>query len=172
MSDRESELVRRLAAVRARLAAAAEAAGRATREIELLPITKLFPTSDVMILSRLGCRACGESRVQEASTKMAELAELPGTHPIDWHMVGQIQRNKVNSLASWAHTAHSVSSVGVVDALDRAVQTALEKGRRRHRLRVYIQISLDADTSRGGVDVSAAGAIDELCGRADACEAL
>ncbi|MGH3597225.1 MAG: YggS family pyridoxal phosphate enzyme, partial [Mycobacterium sp.] len=63
-SDRESELADALAALRSRIAAAAEAAGRNVDEIELLPISKFFPATDVVILSRLGCPAFGESREQ------------------------------------------------------------------------------------------------------------
>src|SRR5262249_56997862 len=74
--NRESELTHALASVRSRLAAAAEAAGRNVGEIELLPITKFFPATDVAILSRLGCRCVGESRDQEAAAKVAEVARL------------------------------------------------------------------------------------------------
>src|ERR1700731_1644618 len=105
--DRESELTHALAAVRSRLATAAEAAGRNVGEIELLPITKFFPATDVAILSRLGCRSVGESRDQEASAKVSELARLASSslassslassrddlRDMHWHMVGRIQRN-------------------------------------------------------------------------------
>jgi PLP dependent protein len=171
---RESELARALATVRSRLAAAAEAAGRNVEEIELLPITKFFPATDVAILSRLGCRSIGESREQEASRKIGELAQLlgPRSQHVHWHMVGHVQRNKTGSLARWAHTVHSVSSSRVVAALDRAVGAALASGHRRHPLRVYLQISLDGDVSRGGVDISAPGAVDELCAQVEASEGL
>ncbi len=157
--DRESELADALAALRSRLAAAAEAAGRKVDEIELLPITKFFPATDVAILSRLGCSAFGESREQEAAVKVVEVARLlgPASTPVRWHMVGQIQRNKARSLANWADTAHSVSSTRVARALDRAVAAARSDGRREEPLRVYVQISLDGDVSRGGVDVSDPG---------------
>src|SRR5262249_40268727 len=79
--NRESELTLALAAVRSRLALAAEAVGRNVSEIELLPITKFFPATDVAILSRLGCRSVGESREQEASAKVAELAQLAAASP-------------------------------------------------------------------------------------------
>ncbi|OHV04324.1 YggS family pyridoxal phosphate-dependent enzyme [Mycobacterium talmoniae] len=172
--DRESELAAALAALQTRLAAAAEAAGRNISEIELLPITKFHPVTDIAILARLGCRAFGESRAQEAAAKVSELTTLPGVaaDAVHWHMVGRIQRNKVASVAGWAHTAHSVSSVPVAAALDRAVAAALDDGRRRHRLRVYVQISLDGDTARGGVDVSAPDAVDELCAAVDSAAAL
>jgi pyridoxal phosphate enzyme (YggS family) len=169
--ERESELVAALAALRSRLAAAAEAATRKVDQIEVLPITKFFPATDVAILSRLGCTAFGESREQEAAAKVGEVARLLGgfagghSSPprVRWHMVGQIQRNKARSLATWAHTAHSVSSTRVVRALDRAVAAALSEGRRDNPLRVYVQVSLDGDVSRGGVDISNPGAVDEIC---------
>ncbi|MEE6177745.1 YggS family pyridoxal phosphate enzyme [Mycobacterium sp. 050134] len=172
--NREAELTHALAVVRSRLAAAAEAAGRNVGEIELLPITKFFPATDVAILSRLGCRAVGESRDQEASAKVAEVARLaetakgsasPWADPrgIRWHMVGHIQRNKARSLARWAHAAHSVDSVPLVTALDRGSAVALADGHRAEPLRVYVQLSLDGDVSRGGVDISNAKAVDQVC---------
>jgi pyridoxal phosphate enzyme (YggS family) len=172
--DRESEVAEALAALRARLAAAAEAAGRNVEEIELLPITKFFPATDVAILYRLGCPAVGESRDQEASAKVREVAELlgPTARPLQWHMVGQIQRNKARSLAGWAHTVHSVSSTQVVDALDRAVGAALDEGGRAHPMRAYVQISLDGDVSRGGVDIAQPAAVDDVCARIEASESL
>lgn len=80
-----------------------------------------------------------------------------------WHMVGRIQRNKARSLARWAHTAHSVDSSRLVTALDRAVSTALSEGRRPEPLRVYVEVSLDGDVSRGGVDITGPGALDQVC---------
>jgi uncharacterized pyridoxal phosphate-containing UPF0001 family protein len=193
--ERESELADALTALRSRLAAAAEAASRNVEEIELLPITKFFPATDVAILSRLGCAAFGESREQEAAAKVGQVARLLGlptqgegeTVPrgpagsadrnrtssrVRWHMVGQIQRNKARSLAEWADIVHSVSSTRVVGALDRAVAAALGDGRRQDPLRIYVQISLDGDVSRGGVDVSNPGAVDEICAQVGASESL
>jgi PLP dependent protein len=167
--NRESELTLALASVRSRLAAAAEAARRNVSEIELLPITKFFPATDVAILSRLGCRAVGESREQEAAKKRAELARMSGSYPqadllgLHWHMVGHIQRNKARALAEWAHTAHSIDSPRLVAALGQAVAAALAAGRRRAPMRVYVQVSLDGDLSRGGVDMLTPGAVDKVC---------
>ena len=176
--NRESELTLALAGVRSRLAAAAEAAGRNVGEIEVLPITKFFPATDVAILSRLGCRSVGESRDQEASAKVAEVARLASAPPraalrdMHWHMVGRIQRNKARSLANWAHTAHSVDSPRLAIALDRAVSAALGDGRRQNPLRVYVEVSLDGDVSRGGVDVLTRGAVDGVCAQVEESKSL
>jgi PLP dependent protein len=171
-SARERELADALAAVRARIARAAEAAGRNADEIELLPITKFFPAGDVLILRRLGCLQFGESRENEASHKSQEVGAVLGAEPIRWHMVGQIQRNKARSIAGWAYAAHSVDSARVIAALDRAATTALQQGRRAEPLRVYLQLSLDGDESRGGVDIGRPDSVDELCAAAAAANGL
>ncbi|WP_082691091.1 YggS family pyridoxal phosphate-dependent enzyme [Mycobacterium sp. GA-1199] len=171
-SSREVELSEALVAVRTRLAAAAEAAGRDIGEIELLPVTKFFPAGDVAILRRLGCEAFGESREQEASNKVSEIASIPDIGPIRWHMVGRIQRNKARSIAGWAYAAHSVDTRKLVDALSRAASSALDEGRRAEPLRVFIQVSLDGDEKRGGVDLNRPHAVDELCAAAHAASGL
>jgi len=171
-SGRERELADALSALRARLTHAAEAAGRNADEIELLPITKFFPASDVLILRNLGCLEFGESREQEASNKSAEVGAVLGGEPIRWHMVGRIQRNKARSIAGWAYAAHSVDSAKVIAALDRAAGEALEHGRRAEPLRVYLQLSLDGDESRGGVDIGRPDSVDGLCAAVESADGL
>jgi pyridoxal phosphate enzyme (YggS family) len=171
-SAREGELADALAAVRARLARAAEAAARNADEIELLPITKFFPAEDVLILHRLGCREFGESREQEASKKSAKVRAVLGSQPIRWHMVGRIQRNKARSIAGWAYAAHSVDNAKLIAALGRAAAHALEQGGRTEPLRVYLQLSLDGDESRGGVDIGRPDSVDELCAAVAATDGL
>jgi pyridoxal phosphate enzyme (YggS family) len=171
-TTREVELETALTLVRERLARAAEAAGRDRAEIELLPITKFFPATDVLILSHLGCDAFGESREQEAAAKFAECNSAQPDSPIRWHMVGRIQRNKARSIANWAYAAHSVDSAKLITALDRASTDALADGGRTDPLRVYLQISLDGDVARGGVDIGNADLVDELCALAQSAQGL
>jgi PLP dependent protein len=168
---REAELADALTAVRTRIDAAAKAAGRNPSEIELLPITKFFPAADVAILHRLGCQSFGESREQEAAAKAVEVAKLVAA-PVQWHMVGLIQRNKARSIAQWAYAVHSVSTTEVVAALARQVADALTDGGRDQPLRVYVQISLDGDVSRGGVDIARPDLVDELCARVARADGL
>jgi PLP dependent protein len=171
---RETALADALATLRSRLERAAEKAGRKSGEIELLPVTKFFPVSDIAILVGLGLRSFGESREQEASNKIAEISALVSAPAPDlqWDMVGQIQRNKARAVAGWAHTAHSVSSAKVVSALDRAAGEALAEGRRAAQLHIYIQLSLDGDGARGGVDVGDPAAVDTLCAQVAGAESL
>ncbi len=174
--DRKAELRNALARLRGRVMRAAAEFGREPSDVELLAVTKFFPASDVAILAELGCRSFGESREQEATAKVAAVAALVGearnTQTLAWHMIGQVQRNKAKSIAAWAHTVHSVSSARVVTALGRAVASALANGARARPLRVYIQLSLDGDVSRGGVAVADRDAVDALCDQVAGSPAL
>ena len=125
-----------------------------------------------LILRGLGCLEFGESREQEAANKGAEVGAVLGAQPIRWHMVGRIQRNKARAIAGWAYAVHSVDSAKVIGALDRAACHALEQGRRAEPLRVYLQLSLDGDESRGGVDIGRPDAVDELCAAVAAADGL
>jgi len=146
---REVELATALHALSNRVATACRAAARDPDTVQILPVTKFFPASDVMILHRLGCREFGESREQEATAKIAELMSLPDMR---WHMIGRLQRNKARAIARWADTVHSVDSTRLAAALDSAAAEWIRAGVRVAGPKVLLQVSLDDDPERGGVD--------------------
>ncbi|HEY0814123.1 MAG TPA: YggS family pyridoxal phosphate-dependent enzyme [Pseudonocardia sp.] len=148
---RRAELAERLAAVRARIAAACAAAGRGPDEVTLMAVTKTVPAADVAALLDLGLDLLGENRVQEATAKVDAVAALrPHARP-RWHAIGGLQRNKVRDVVRWADQVESVDSVRLADALDVAVRRAVDTGGRVSSLSVLIQYSVDGDPRRGGV---------------------
>ncbi len=166
---RSAERADRLAAVRARISAAGAAAGRDPAEITLIAVTKTYPASDVLALASLGVTDFGENRDQEAAPKAAEvaaafaaagLAAPPVTDatgaaagkPVTWHFIGQLQTNKAHSVAGYADVVHSVDRTRLVRALGAAAAT-MPPGRNvaGAALSCLVQVSLDADPSRGGV---------------------
>ena len=149
--ERVAELTQRLAAVRARIAAACVAAGRPEGSVDLLAITKTVPAADVAILMDLGLTEFGENRVQEAGDKVEAVRALhPEARP-RWFFVGGVQRNKAKAVVRWADRVDSVDSVRLADALDIAVRRALDADQRPDPLPVLLQYSVDGDPSRGGV---------------------
>jgi pyridoxal phosphate enzyme (YggS family) len=146
---RRAELVGALAGVRTRVADACAAAGRDVRTVTVIAVTKTYPATDVATLVRLGMSDVGESRDQEAAAKVVETAEvlarLPDTAPPRWHFVGQLQRRKARSVATYAHAVHSVDRPELVSALADAVARA-----ERPPLEVFVQLSIDGDPNRGG----------------------
>jgi len=139
-SPRREELATRLAAVRERIDAACEAAGRKPQEVTLIAVTKTFPASDVRLLTGLGVTDFGENRDAEAAPKAAQCADLD----LLWHFIGQLQTNKAASVARYATFVHSVDRLRLIHALGAAARRA---GR---IIQCLIEVSLDGDPARGG----------------------
>ncbi|MCX4397227.1 YggS family pyridoxal phosphate-dependent enzyme [Streptomyces sp. NBC_01767] len=158
MTDRKAQLAENLSRVEERIVSACTAAGREREEVTLIVVTKTYPASDVRILHGLGVRHVAENRDQDAAPKAAECADLSLT----WHFVGQLQTNKVRSVASYADVVQSVDRGRLVTALSAAAE------REGRELGCLIQVALDAESGergdRGGV---APDGIEEL---ADAVE--
>jgi pyridoxal phosphate enzyme (YggS family) len=154
VTARADEIAFGLRVVRERIDAACDAVGRDPDAVTLVAITKTFPAADVRILAELGVTDIGENRDQEARAKHADCADLD----LRWHFVGQLQRNKVRSVATYADVVHSVDRLSLVAALSTAVTKA---GR---ELTALVQVGLDADVpdgtapagDRGGVPVDLA----------------
>lgn len=138
MTERARELAENLRQVRARIERACRAAGRDPSEVTLLGVTKTWPAQDAALLRDLGVVDLGENRDQEAKAKAAAVAG------VRWHFIGQLQRNKAASVASYAAVVHSVDRPALVQALGPSAHRA---GR---TLEVLIQVSLDGDPARGG----------------------
>ncbi|MFF0381178.1 YggS family pyridoxal phosphate-dependent enzyme [Streptomyces sp. NPDC004286] len=159
MTDRRTELAGNLAKVEDRIAAACAAAGRAREEVTLIVVTKTYPAEDVRLLAELGVRQVAENRDQDAAPKHAECAELP----LEWHFVGQLQTNKVRSVAGYADVVQSVDRDRLVTALSKeAVRAGREIG-------CLIQVALDAGASgrgeRGGIAPDGIGELADLIAR-------
>ncbi len=148
MTDRKAQLAANLAAVEERIASACAAAGRGREEVTLIVVTKTYPASDVRVLAELGVRQVAENRDQEAASKAAECADLPLT----WHFVGQLQTNKVRSVASYADVVQSIDRPKLVGALSRQAESA---GR---EIGCLIQVALDAEQrEESSAEVGGAG---------------
>jgi pyridoxal phosphate enzyme (YggS family) len=142
-----SALAGRLAQVRARVAEAARKAGRDPASVKLLAIGKGFPAERIREAADAGQLAFGENRVQEAEAKIAALPAL------EWHLVGQLQRNKARLACELFPFIHSVDRAELAQALGRH---AAALGR---RVRVLVQVNLDEEPRKGGVAPSGAAAL-------------
>jgi len=133
-----SDVAARWRAVRADIDEECRRLGRNPEGVTLVVVTK-FHSADVnRQLFEAGARDFGESRHQDASVKVAELADLDAT----WHFVGQIQSNKARAIAKYADVLHSLDRNSVVDALATA----------ERRVNGFIELNLTDDPGRGGVN--------------------
>jgi hypothetical protein len=152
-----------LAAVRARIARAADLSGRDPASVRLIAVSKAFPVEFVAQAVVGGQSAFGENYVQEGVAKMAALdtllrqgqvgagAEQGGPLPVvEWHFIGPIQSNKTKSIAQHFHWVQSVDRWKIAERL--AEQRPFEMG----SLQVCIQVNVSGEASKSGVQPSAA----------------
>ena len=134
------DLHERIEAVRARMRAAAERAGRDPESVRLVAISKAHPPEAVREAAECGIRVFGESKVQEAKAK---IPLCPGH--LSWHMVGHLQRNKAGLAAELFDRVHSVDSLRLLETLDRAAAEAVKV------LPVFIEVNVSGEGSKFGL---------------------
>ena len=130
-----------LQVVRARIVAAATAAGREPGEIALLAVSKTFAASEIRAAHAAGQREFGENYVQEGMEKIAALSALP----IIWHFIGPIQSNKTRSIAENFDWVHSVARVKIAQRLAEARPAG------RGPLEICLQVNVSGEQSKSGV---------------------
>jgi pyridoxal phosphate enzyme (YggS family) len=123
-----------------RVARAAERADRSPSSVTIVAVGKQQPSTSIVAAHRAGLQHFGESYVQEALPKIAELASLKLT----WHFVGKLQANKTRDVAEafdWVHT---------VDRLKVAQRLSEQRSAFAAPLNVLIQVNQGGETQKGG----------------------
>jgi pyridoxal phosphate enzyme (YggS family) len=136
----ESLLRERLAEVNGRLAETCRRAGRQRSEVTLVAVTKTISAEVAGALPHLGVTDLGESRPQQLWKKAAAVAA-----PICWHLVGHLQRNKIERTLPLVHLIHSVDSLRLLEALDRE---AVRIGR---TVEVLLEVNMSKEPQKHGL---------------------
>jgi PLP dependent protein len=109
-----------VARVRDRVAGAATRAGRGTKEVRLIGITKGVAGDVVAMAARAGLEEFGENYVQELEAKR------PRAPDAIWHFVGRLQRNKVHRLLGNADVVQTLEPGAAADRLARMAERPIE----------------------------------------------
>ncbi len=109
-----------LAYVEEQITKACEKAGRNREEVTLIAVSKTKPISLVDEVIDCGIREFGENKVQEIMDKYETVKT-----PVNWHMIGHLQRNKVKYIVDKVCLIHSVDSYRLAEMID---QEAAKKG--------------------------------------------
>lgn len=138
-----------LQAVNARIAAAAQAAGRNPESVRLLAVSKTFPPQAVREAAEAGQRAFGENYVQEGVAKIAALADAA----LEWHFIGPLQSNKTRLVAEHFDWVHGIERLKIAERLSEA------RGPGRPPLQVCVQVNVSGEASKSGVAPDEAGTL-------------
>jgi len=126
-----------VARVRERIAAAARRSGRRPEDVALVAVTKGVDPDRIRAAIAAGVADLGESRVQEAASKIEAVGRS-----VRWHLVGRLQRNKA---------ARAVALFDVIHSVDSAVLLAELSARAEHQLDVLLQVNIAREPQKHGV---------------------
>lgn len=133
-----------VAAVRARIAAAAARVGRDPQSVRLIVATKTKPAEMVRAAIAAGVTDVGENYVQEAQAKQAAVGASAR-----WHLIGHLQRNKAARAVELFDCIQTVDSAALGAALSRH---GVAQGR---TVRVLIEVRLGGEATKHGVEPEA-----------------
>lgn len=112
--------------------------------VTLIAVTKFFSAEVVRLAYGAGVRHFGESRVQEAVQKQAELADLTD---MTWHLIGHLQSNKVRKAVEHFQWIHSVDSLKIAQKIDQAAAEL------QAQPQCCLQVKMVPDPPKYGFDV-------------------
>lgn len=133
-----STVAARVDAARSRIAAAARRAGRDPAAVTLVAATKTVPPARIAEALTAGVVDVGENRAQELVAKAPALAAHQP--PPRWHVLGQLQRNKVTALAPLVWCWHTIDRAELGAAIARRCPGA----------RVLAEVNLAGEPQKAG----------------------
>lgn len=130
-------LAANLDAVERQVRAACDRAGRRREEVTLVAVTKSVSAEVAAVLAELGALDLAENRPQELWSKAAT---LPKT--VRWHLIGHLQRNKLDRTLPLVHRIHSIDSVRLIDAIEGHSTLPRVDG--------FLEFNCSGEASKGG----------------------
>ena len=147
MSNNElhHRIVANVQEVRRRIARSAIKSGRTGNDIRLIAVSKYADPGDGMVesLFAAGCNELGEARPQRLIEKAEHYADMP----IQWHLIGALQRNKVRKILPTTALIHSLDSLRLAEAIDRIAEEE-----HLPPVRCLLEVAISQDTDKHGIE--------------------
>jgi len=115
--------------------------------VKLVAVGKYSDEKNIKTLYELGQRAFGENQVQQLQTRMRNLEDLP----LEWHMMGNLQSNKINKLIELRPTLfQSLDSLKLAEALNKRL------AEKEQKMSCLLQINAANEERKSGVNTEEA----------------
>ncbi|MDM5272002.1 YggS family pyridoxal phosphate-dependent enzyme [Sulfurovum sp. zt1-1] len=110
--------------------------------VQLVGVGKYTEIENIATLYELGQRAFGENQVQQLAQRMDALDELP----LQWHMIGSLQKNKINKLIDLRpFLLQSLDSIELAEELNKKLEAKAQK------MNALLQINAADEATKSGV---------------------
>lgn len=120
---------------------ACETAGRNPQEVTLVAVSKTKPLSDIEELMTYGVEEYGENKVQELCDKYENISR-----PVNWHLIGHLQTNKVKYIVDKACLIHSVDSIHLAEEIEK------QAAKKDVIANILIQVNIAHEDTKFGID--------------------
>ena len=138
-----SEIQKNLEEVERRICLACERAGRRREDVTLIAVSKTKPVEAIREAIQCGIRTFGENRVQELMEKQEACSDI--RLPLQWHMIGHLQSNKVKYLIGKTALIHSVDSLALAQKIEA------ESAKKGCITKILMEINIAGEESKFGV---------------------
>ena len=138
-------LAEAIQAVQDRINNSALKAGRNPDGIKLVAVSKTVKLNRIIEAVKAGAIIFGENRVQEAREKISNIKSQISDRKIQWHLIGNLQKNKAKIAVRLFDLIHSVDSIELAEELDK------QADKRGKKQRVLLQVKLSDETAKHGI---------------------
>jgi pyridoxal phosphate enzyme (YggS family) len=138
-------ILQNLSAVQEKIYKSAVKAGRDPRDIKLVAVTKTVELQEIIKAVKAGVTILGESRVQEAQRKVESYELRVMSEKIEWHLIGNLQRNKAKYAVRLFDLIHTIDSIELAEELNKQAEKAGKVQR------VLVQVKLSDESTKHGV---------------------
>lgn len=136
-----SKIKENLARIESEMAEAAKKSGREVEDVKLIAVTKQVPLETIRAGIEAGIHRFGENYPEQAAEKISALA---GDQGLEWHMIGNIQSRKTETVCQYFDMVHSLDRIKIANRLDRHCR-AMNK-----ILPVLAEVNISGEESKHG----------------------
>lgn len=89
-------------------------------KVKLVAVTKYSPVEDIDLFLTTGQNICGENKVQVIKEKIEYFKEKE--KKVEWHFIGNLQKNKVKYIIEDVNLIHSVNKLALAQEINKKAE--------------------------------------------------
>lgn len=137
---KKSQICENLDQIKARITSSCKKVGRDPEEIMLVAVSKTKPNSYIEEAYSCGQIEFGENRMQELEEKIPHFEGKD----ISWHMIGNLQTNKIKLIADKINWVHSIEKLKYLKEFEKRAEG--------NKIKTLVQINISGEKQKGGVE--------------------
>ena len=116
-------------------------------KVKLVAVTKYVETKEMEEAYTAGNPIFGENRVQVLKDKKEYFDTTSIKDGIEWHFIGNLQKNKVKYIIDYIDLVHSVNKLSLAKELDKRAKQADKK------IKILLEVNVAGEESKEGYTI-------------------